>query len=543
MRTMVVQRVWLLAVCSAGLLGVGLVEPCRAAIRVESPNGGESIPAQSQRLVTWSCDPSIQQVTIEFSYTGGVFWDVVAPAVPCTKGKGSYLWTVPAISSPRCLIRVTAVGKMGSLGRSDTLFTVFPCALRMDYDGDCVITFADFAAFAQEWLHSGDPYDVAGMGNRPPQIVSGPPAGVGAGQIYIYDVQAVDPDGDALVYVLLRGPAGMAIDSRSGRISWTSTADSASDAAVIVQVRDELGAADVQAFELGGSGVQTQQVMSTGAPVGGYPSLFERQVIVYTNAVRMAPQQYRDKYMAGSQPDPRSILQTDPAVEPLYYQPELNASARAHAEDMGTNGCFQHDSCNGAVWSSRIRSYYPQARSIGENIGAGYDTAKTFVDGLLCDASGGQCASDKSAQAGHRTNILSSGFELIGAGYAPDTRSTWRYYWVQDFASGDLASQPPLVAGCHDFLTTGKTTFLLNYRDTTNQPPTSLQVVIGAVAYDLALDLGTPAAGTYRLDVTKATACRPYYFQAVTASGQSWRYPGPGVFLTDGEGTCSGDYQ
>ena len=217
MRTMVVQRVWLLAVCLVGLLGVGLVEPCRAAIRVESPNGGESIPAQSQRLITWSCDTSIQQVTIEFSYTGGVFWDVVAPAVPCTKGKGSYLWTVPAISSPRCLIRVTAVGKMGSFDRSDTLFTVFPCALRMDYDGDCIITFADFAAFAQEWLRCGDPYDVAGMGNRPPQIVSSPPAWVGAGQTYIYDVQAVDPDGDALVYELLRGPAGMAIDSGSGQ--------------------------------------------------------------------------------------------------------------------------------------------------------------------------------------------------------------------------------------------------------------------------------------------------------------------------------------
>ena len=415
MRTLVVPRVLFLTVCSVGLVCVGLVEPCRAAIRVESPNGGESIPAKSQRLITWSCDTSIQQVTIEFSYTGGVFWDVVAPAVPCVKGKGSYLWTVPAISSPRCLIRVTAVGKLGSFDRSDTLFTVFPCPCGWIMTGTVSSPSRTLRRLPREWLRSGDPYDVAGLGNRPPQIVSSPPAWLGAGQAYIYDVRAVDSDGDALVYELLRGPGGMAIDSGSGRISWTSTAGATSGAAVIVQVRDELGAADVQAFELGGAGVQTPQVTFTGTPVGGYPSLFERRVIVYTNAVRMAPQQYRDKYMAGSQPDPRSILQTDPAVEPLYYQPELNASARAHAEDMATNGCFQHDSCNGAVWSTRIRSYYPQARSIGENIGAGYDTAKTFVDGLLCDASGGQCASDKSAQAGHRTNILSSGFELIGS--------------------------------------------------------------------------------------------------------------------------------
>jgi hypothetical protein len=43
--------------------------------------------------------------------------------------------------------------------------------------------------------------------------------------------------------------------------------------------------------------------------------------------------------------------------------------------------------------------------------------------------------------------------------------------------------------------------------------------------------------------VKKAGSCRQYYFLAITAGGQSWRYPGPGVFLTAGEGTCSGDYQ
>ncbi|MCX5646581.1 MAG: CAP domain-containing protein [Phycisphaerae bacterium] len=536
------QRVLLLAACSAGLISVGLVEPCRAGVKVESPNGGESIPAKSRRPIIWSCDASVQQVMIEFSYTGGVFWNMVAPVAPCAKGKGSYLWTVPSISSPRCLIRVTTAGKLGGSDQSDAPFTIFPCALRMDYDGDCVITFADLAAFAQEWLRCGDPYDAMCVGNWPPQIISSPPAQTGSAQIYIYDVRAVDPDGDKLVYELLRGPAGMVIDPDSGRISWTSTADSKSSLAVIVQVRDELGAADVQAFDLGSSQTQSQQML-TGAPVGGYPSLSERRVIVYTNAIRMAPQQYRDKYMAGSVPDPHSILQTYTAVEPLYYEAELNASARVHAEDMGTNGCFQHDSCDGTAWSDRIRSYDPQARTIGENIGAGYVGAKSFVDGLLCDASGGPCALDKTSQAGHRTNIMSASFTVIGTGYAPDAKSTRRYYWVQDFAAGDLASRPPLVAGCHDFLTAGKTTFLLNYRDTTNQPPASLQVVIGAVAYNLALDLGTPAAGTYRLDVAKATACRQYYFQAVTASGQSWRYPGPGVFLTDGEGTCSSDYQ
>jgi hypothetical protein len=534
MKTTAVRGVVLWAICSAGL--------CHGGVQVESPKGGESIPAKSRWLITWSCDASIQQVTIEFSYSGGIFWDVIAPAVPSIKGKGSYLWTVPVISSPRCLIRVTAIDKAATSDQSDGPFTIFLCTLRMDYDGDCVITFADFAAFAQEWLRCGDPYDASCLGNRPPQIVSSPGPLTGTGQTYIYNVRALDPDGDKLTYELLRGPAGMAIDAVTGRLSWTPAADPKTATGVIIQVRDEAGAAEVQAFELGGSVPGTQPNL-TGAPVGGYPSLFERRTLVYTNAVRMAPQQYRDKYMPGSTPDPRSILQTYSAVEPLYYEPQLNQSARFHAEDMGTNGCFQHDSCVGTDWSERIRSFYPQARAVGENIGAGYGGAKLLVDGLVCDATGGQCAQDRTAQAGHRTNIMSSSFTLIGTGYAPDTKSTWRSYWVQDFAASDSVSGPPLVAGCHDFLAAGKTSFLLNYRDTGNQPPVSVQVVLDGTAYNMTLDLGTPAAGTYRLDVAKSGACRRYYFQAITAAGQSWRYPGPGVFLTDGEGACTGDYE
>jgi hypothetical protein len=534
MRISALYGILLLAVCSAGR--------CGDVVTVERPKGGESIAARSQQRITWSCDTSVQEVTIEFSFTGGVFWDVVAVAAPSAQGKGSYLWAVPAVSSPRCLIRVTALTKSGGWDESDAPFTIFPCTLRMDYDGDCIITFADFAALAQEWLRCGDPYDATCGGNRPPRIVSSPPAAAGVGQAYSYHVQAVDPDGDRLTYELLRAPAGMVIDAGTGQLSWISTPDPGDSLAVIVQVRDALGAADVQAFDLGSPPTQPQPML-TGAPVEGYPSLFERQALVYLNAVRMAPQQYRDRYMAGFVPNPSSILRDYGSVEPLYYGPKLNQSARFHAQDMASHGCFQHDSCDGTPWSDRIWRYDPQARTIGENIGAGFTGAKGFVDSLLCDASGGQCAQDKTSQAGHRTNMMSTSFTSVGTGYVPDAKSAYRHYWVQDFASDDTGSRPPVVAGCHDFLTTGKTSFLLNYRDTTNQPPASVRVVIDGVTYNLSLDLGTPAAGTYRLDVSKAGNCRQYYFLAVTAAGQSWRYPGPGVFLTAGEGTCNEDYR
>ncbi len=96
-----------LVACLAGL--------CSGAVRVASPNGGESFPAGSTQLIVWQCDTSVSTAAVEFSYTDGVLWETLAAAAPCAKGQGSYVWKVPAVSSPRCLIRVTDRGKIGRL--------------------------------------------------------------------------------------------------------------------------------------------------------------------------------------------------------------------------------------------------------------------------------------------------------------------------------------------------------------------------------------------------------------------------------------------
>ena len=43
-----------------------------------------------------------------------------------------------------------------------------------------------------------------------------------AGVPYIYDVIAVDGDNDPLIFKLVRGAAGMAINASTGRLSWWS---------------------------------------------------------------------------------------------------------------------------------------------------------------------------------------------------------------------------------------------------------------------------------------------------------------------------------
>ena len=57
-------------------------------------------------------------------------------------------------------------------------------------------------------------------GNRGPTILSRPTEVASLGNLYIYDVDAADPDGDLLNYELLEGPPGMTIDSGTGVIRW-----------------------------------------------------------------------------------------------------------------------------------------------------------------------------------------------------------------------------------------------------------------------------------------------------------------------------------
>lgn len=57
--------------------------------------------------------------------------------------------------------------------------------------------------------------------NAVPVITSTPSTAITVGQIYHYDVDATDTDGDSLNYVLISSPSGMTIDSVTGRIDWT----------------------------------------------------------------------------------------------------------------------------------------------------------------------------------------------------------------------------------------------------------------------------------------------------------------------------------
>ncbi|MEA5574578.1 putative Ig domain-containing protein [Calothrix sp. UHCC 0171] len=67
-------------------------------------------------------------------------------------------------------------------------------------------------------------------------------------QNYIYDVNALDANGDSLTYSLLSAPTGMAIDQITGEIVWGTSTQKLGNYAISILVNDGRGATDVQNF-------------------------------------------------------------------------------------------------------------------------------------------------------------------------------------------------------------------------------------------------------------------------------------------------------
>ncbi|HEX4609016.1 MAG TPA: putative Ig domain-containing protein, partial [Urbifossiella sp.] len=101
--------------------------------------------------------------------------------------------------------------------------------------------------------------------NSAPVFVSLPVAGAVVGQPYQYQAIGFDPDGDALSYLLVRGPAGMTVDAATGLVRWTPTAASAAPAVVSLQVYDAAGVPATQTFTVQVAGANQPPAFSAPA--------------------------------------------------------------------------------------------------------------------------------------------------------------------------------------------------------------------------------------------------------------------------------------
>ena len=297
----------------------------------------------------------------------------------------------------------------------------------------------------------------------------------------------------------------------------------------------------------GGGGAGGGSGSGYGVPVQGFPGWRERALLVLTNAVRLAPLEYRARYAADFSPSlsAAGALAAYPAVGPVRWNLGLNQSARAHSLDMATTPCWGHDSCDGTSWSARIHSYYSLSGGIGENIAAGYpgpSDPRYAMNMWLCDApSGGSaCCADGAACDGHRRNMMSAGWQALGTGYAYADASPYRNYWTQDFGQTADGTAPPLVDGSH-IHRSGQVVFLATYVDAA--APRSLTLVVDGSSVAMAVDVGSPGRGTWSAALPSSGSCRSYHFAAVDSSGASWRYPSAGELRTAGDGGCTEDWR
>lgn len=244
-----------------------------------------------------------------------------------------------------------------------------------------------------------------------------------------------------------------------------------------------------------------------GVPVDGHPSAVERSVVLWTNAARVAPEEFGDDYAAGGcSTDDFSEDELTPKA-PLYVDLALTEVARAHSEDMDLNGCFQHESCDGTDTFTRIAQYYTESSYVGENIASGTSDARTAVMSMwMC------------SHSGHRANIMSGDYDEMGAGVSGTLMT-------QDFASGGVLPEgtPPVRVAAEQ--SDGQ--LLADWSD--DSPPARLDLVTADEVIALDLEFGEPENGIYAHNAPEEGT--PWRLVWSTKAGVEGAWPAEGALV------------
>ncbi|MBC2711714.1 MAG: PKD domain-containing protein [Desulfosarcina sp.] len=135
------------------------------------------------------------------------------------------------------------------IGTTDSTYSTF-----LDYN---VVMYKDYwyrirSEIGSETMLSAPVhiYSIGRIRNRPPVITSEPLLSAQEQLSYAYDVQADDPEGTSLSYLLDLAPVGMVINAATGLISWTPTRDQVGLNDVMVRVNDARRASASQFFQV-----------------------------------------------------------------------------------------------------------------------------------------------------------------------------------------------------------------------------------------------------------------------------------------------------
>lgn len=267
----------------------------------------------------------------------------------------------------------------------------------------------------------------------------------------------------------------------------------------------------------------TAALAGYGDAIDGYPSVEERKMHLWTNAARVAPEDFNDDYNSGGcdfedfEPDEQT------AKAPMAWVYELNVSARLHSIDMYENNFFDHTNLDGESPSDRAAAA-GYSGGVGENIAYGYGGGySTVMVGWMCSS-------------GHRANIMTSSYTEMGPGEDAD-------YFTQNF--GSMGQRQRINMGVHEATADGYE-FWADFYYT--EGPEKMQVVVNGVPHDMDLLHGEAESGIYYADLSELDLdpqgtepdCYSYFFRATYAStddGEA-RFPEDGSW---GIGGCDYD--
>lgn len=242
----------------------------------------------------------------------------------------------------------------------------------------------------------------------------------------------------------------------------------------------------------------------------GRPSWAERDMHLWTNAVRVDPEAFRSEYEGGGCSFDSFLEPEKVKLPPLSYDSTLNEAARFHSTDMNDNNHFAHESSDGTPFGERISRFYDSGFA-GENIAVGYpDTYNVVTSGWMC--------SD-----GHRANIMLDGYTELGTGVVGS-------YYTQNFGGGGQDTTGAVYMAVHEPASaTHDATFLADW--SAPEAPARLQVVIDGEPYDMELAYGDEDQGVYEIDAAPEDKdCHQYYISWAENDGTEGVFPEEGSY-------------
>ena len=218
------------------------------------------------------------------------------------------------------------------------------------------------------------------------------------------------------------------------------------------------------------------------------PTWTQRELIVYTNFVRVDPTHWSAEYDCSVNGFTSSEKQPK---DPMLYHAGLTEIAQLHSEEMNRYDFLAHESRDGTDFGDRVWPYY-EGTTIGENVAMGYSNNWDVVfQGWMCSA-------------GHRSNIMEAEFEDIGTGIDG-------LYYTQDFGGGAGQAHQPVAMGIHSpQVPSNDVEFLATWHD--DAAPESLWVETADSCTEMSLQAGTETRGAWTLMADATDGCQPYRF-------------------------------